>query len=518
MKSNINQVRLGAFLSYINMAIGSLIPMFYTPIMLQLLGQDEYGLFKLSNSVTSYLSLISFGIGSAVVRYLTKYRTERDKEGEQNIFGLFNIIFMVISLLTVFVGVVITFSLGSIYGNSITGEGQIFELKILVLILSLTTSLNFFCTPYNAVVTSHERFLFLQIINILTTIVTPIVNIMALYMGFKSIGMVVSSFSISIVIQIVYIIYVRKSIGIRPKYNNIPKHLIKEILVFSFWIFIANVVSQLYNTTDTLIIGAIPSLATVGVAIYNIGITFNNMLGNFSTGLLSVLTPKVNMMVFSNKSNSELTDLMIRVGRIQCYIVTLISTGFISFGRPFIKLWAGVGYEEAYWVAIVTMIPICIPLVQSTATNIIIAQNKHRFRSMVYLFIAILNVFGTIGCVRYFGIIGASLVTGISNLLGQGLLMNWYYYKKIHLDIFRFWKSVINIFIGPIVMCIVSLVLSIYINFYSWLTLSVGIIVYVILFLMYNWFFIMNDYEKDIFLKPIVKIFNKIKGSMIKSK
>ena len=51
MSSNkkINQVRTGAVLSYINMAIGSLIPMFYTPIMLQLLGQSEYGLYKLSS-------------------------------------------------------------------------------------------------------------------------------------------------------------------------------------------------------------------------------------------------------------------------------------------------------------------------------------------------------------------------------------------------------------------------------------------------------------------------------------
>lgn len=37
---NMNQVRMGAILSYLNMAIGSLIPMFYTPIMLQLMEQN----------------------------------------------------------------------------------------------------------------------------------------------------------------------------------------------------------------------------------------------------------------------------------------------------------------------------------------------------------------------------------------------------------------------------------------------------------------------------------------------
>ena len=111
---NMNQVRMGAILSYINMGIGSLIPMFYTPIMLQLMGQSEFGLYRLSSSVTSYLSLISFGIGSAVVRYFTKYRAEGDKDGEQNIFGLFNIVFAIISFLALLVGVIISLNLGII--------------------------------------------------------------------------------------------------------------------------------------------------------------------------------------------------------------------------------------------------------------------------------------------------------------------------------------------------------------------------------------------------------------------
>ena len=81
-------------MSYINMALGSLVPMFYTPVMLSLLGQNEYGLYKLASTVTSYLGLISFGIGSAVVRYLVKFRAEGDKDGEERMFGLFNIIFL----------------------------------------------------------------------------------------------------------------------------------------------------------------------------------------------------------------------------------------------------------------------------------------------------------------------------------------------------------------------------------------------------------------------------------------
>lgn len=506
-----SQLRIGAVLSYINMAIGALIPMFYTPIMLELLGQSEYGLFKLSSSVTSYLSLISFGIGSAVVRYLTKYRTEGDKDGEEGVFGLFNVIFAVISVITIVAGAVIVFFLEPIYGNAINNPEQMTVMRILVLILSCTTALTFLCTPYNAVVTSHERFVFLQLINIITTVLVPIVNIIVLYMGFKSIGLVVSSLALNIIVQILYITYVRLSIKLKPNYKNMPKYLIKEILVFSLWIFVANVVNQLYNSTDTLIIGAVPALATVGVAVYNIGVTFNTMVQSFSVGILSVLTPKVNGMVFSGKNNSELTDLMIRVGRLQCYIVSLVVTGFIAFGRQFITLWVGPENLEAYWVALVTMIPACIPLVQNVALNVIVAQNKHRFRSLVFLLIAVINVIGTIICVNKFGIVGAAVVTGAANILGTGIIMNWYYWKRIGLEIPRFWKSVAHLFIIPIIMCIISLVVFKFVQLTNWGILLPCIALYAILFVLLNWAIVMNDYEKDIIRGPIRKIKNKLK-------
>ncbi len=506
-----SQLRIGAVLSYINMAIGTLIPMFYTPIMLELLGQSEYGLYKLSSSVTSYLALISFGIGSAVVRYLTKYRTEGDKDGEEGIFGLFNVIFAIISVITVIAGIVIVFILEPIYGNAINNPEQMMEMRILVLILSCTTALSFLCTPYNAVVTSHERFVFLQLINIITTVLVPVVNIIVLYMGFKSIGIVASSLILNIIVQILYIIYVRRSIKLRPNYKNMPKYLIKEILVFSFWIFVANVVMQLYNSTDTLIIGAVPALATIGVAVYNIGVTFNNMVQSFSVGILSVLTPKVNGMVFSGKSNTELTDLMIRIGRLQCYIVSLVVTGFIAFGRQFISLWVGDENLDAYWVALVTMIPACIPLIQNVALSTIVAMNKHKFRSIVFLAIATINVIGTIICVNSFGIIGAAVVTGAANILGTGFIMNWYYWKKIGLEIPRFWKSVGHLFIIPIIMCVIALIAFNFIQLNSWLMLLPFIAIYAIVFIVLNWLFVMNDYEKDIFRGPLRKIKNKLK-------
>lgn len=427
-----NQLRIGAVMSYINMALGTLIPMFYTPLMLDLLGKSEYGLYKLSSTVTSYLSLISFGVGSAVVRYLVKYKTEGDYEGEQRIFGLFNIIFTIISTIALVAGIVISFCVPFFYSKSLNSE-ELVRMQILVGILSLNTAVSFSTTAYSGVVTCHERFVFLQFINIIATVINPVMTIIVLLLGFESIGMTVVSLLLSVITRIVYTIYVRASIKIKPVYKKMPTYLIKELLVFSFWVFLSQLVNQLYSSTDTLIIGTVPALATVGVAVYNIGAVFNHMVGSFTTGISSVLTPKVNTAVFRGNNNEELTDLVIRFGRLQGYIVAIVCSGFIVFGQDFILLWAGKGYEDAYWVALFTMIPSCVPLMQSVALNIVVAQNKHKFRSLVYLAVAILNVIGTWLCVNKYGIIGAALVSGVAYLIGPCFIMNWYYWKKYSL-------------------------------------------------------------------------------------
>ena len=509
MNNEKSQLKSGVILSYINIFLGNLIPIFYTPIMLNLLGQSEYGLYKLSSNVTSYLTLVSLGIGSAVTRYLIKYRIEKSREYEERILGLFMIIFQIIAFLAFFIGLLLMFNLDIWYGESLSAS-QLIRMKIIVFIMVCNMSIGFALTPYVSVVNSHEKFIFLQSMNIISTCVGPILNLIVLFLGYASIGMAISSMIINVLVQLLYLLYVRNVIKIKPRYKNLPFELLKEILGFSFWIFVSNVVSQLYNATDTVMIGAVPALATKGVAIYNVGTTFNSIMLTMTTALSNVLAPKTNKMVFSGASQNELTDFVTKIGRLQSYIVTLIITGFIAFGQPFIYYYAGVEYRDSFWVAILMMIPNVIPLTQSACLNVVIAQNKHKFRSIVYLVIAISNVLGTWVLMKFIGVIGAALMTGIALFVGTGIAMNWYYDQKIKLDMKKFWIEVGKIWIVPVSMCFITLILSSIIDFYNLRILLMSILVYTFIYCFLQIKFIMNKNEKDLILKPVINVANKV--------
>ena len=74
----INQRKAGVILSYTSQLIKILSGVLYTPIMLRLLGQSEYGLYQLVYSVVSYLSLLSLGFGSSYIRFYSKAKNEEN--------------------------------------------------------------------------------------------------------------------------------------------------------------------------------------------------------------------------------------------------------------------------------------------------------------------------------------------------------------------------------------------------------------------------------------------------------
>lgn len=505
-EGNSKQIKLGMIVSYLNIIVGNLIPLLYTPIMLDLLGQNEYGLYKMASTTTSYLSLMALGIGSAVTKYLVKARVEGGQEAEEKMFGLFNLIFQVIALLSLLVGGIIVWKLDVVYGTSLT-DVELAQMRILVAILVLNMAVGFSSSSYNAVLHAHERYIFIHVINFLSSVASPMLNLVVLFLGFRSIGMVSVSLGINVFIRIINLVFIRRTLHLRPRYRAMPLNAVSEIFSFSFWVFVGNIVGQIYSSTDVVIIGAIPALATVGAAVYSVGSTFSNMMFSIAQVTPTLFLTSTNRMVFSGCSDDELTGLMIKVGRMQCFIVALVCSGFIAFGKPFIDFYAGPEYADAYWVAVLVMIPNCIPLVQTVALNVIQAKNMHRFRSIVYLLIALLNIVGTLLLVNRFGVIGAAVPTGLAYILGQGLIMNWYYWKKVHLDIPRFWKSLLPNLAIAAIMCILTLLLSNWIDFYTPYVMFVGIIVYSATYCVCLWLFVMTSDER----KEITRVRMKFK-------
>lgn len=503
-----NQLRSGVIISYINLAISSIIPFVYTPIMLRMLGQAEYGLYSLSHSAVAYLSLLSFGFGSTIIRYIAKYRAEGNKEAEEKVYGFFIMLYCGLATLILIGGAIIANNVEPIFHRGLT-DAELSKMRVLVMIMAFNSALSFPVSVFSSMITAHEKYIYRKLVDMLATVGAPIANLIALYMGYQSVGMAFAATVMQFIMLPLNAGYCFKVLNLKPRFTILPHSLIKELVGFSVFIFIGSIVDMLFWATDKVILGMLTS--SVAVAVYNVGGTFNNMVMNLSTSISGVLTPKITGMVIKNASKDELTELFVRIGRLQFIIIAIIVSGFTVFGQSFINLWAGPDYADAYWVAILTMFPLCIPLIQNTGLSIVVAQNKHQFRSIVYLIIAIANVVSTYLVVPTTGIVGAALCSCVAYLVGQGLIMNIYYYKVTGIDIPLFWKNIGEMAVIPGAMLVLGLAIKCFVEIKCWRLFLTGVVLYSFIYAVLMYIFALNDYEKDVFRKPMFNFLSLIK-------
>lgn len=501
-----DQVKAGALLSLASVLISNLIPFIYTPLMLRILGQAEYGLLGIANSFMGYISLLSFGISGTIVRYIAKYRAIGDTAGEERIFGLFIKIYSVIGIAILVAGTSLALNL-DFYGRSLTEE-ELDLLKKLVLLMTLNTALFIPLSPFGAMITAHEEFVFSKLTSMVFTILSPILNLVMLYLGYGSLGLMASSAVLNVLSNIMYVGYVLKKLKLRPRFSSVEKGVLREILGFSMFVFLGYVVDMLYWATDKMIIGW--AVGTVATAIYNIGASFNGYVTGISTAISGVLMPRITSMAVKDVPKEEFTTLFIKVGRLQFIIISFIVSAFVAFGRQFIGIWAGEGYEDAYYVALLTMLPVTVPLIQNTGLNILYATNKHQFRSVVYACIALLNAILTFIWVEKYGIIGAAMATCLAYVVGNILIINWYYYKKIGIDIPLFWKNILRMSPLMFTMGTAWWFLLDMLTVDSWLSFFSLAIVYTGMYFPLAYLFMMNDYEKDLIRGPLMKVLRKM--------
>ena len=494
------QRKTGAILSYVSIIVNTLIQLLYTPLLIRMLGQSEYGLYSLANSIIGYLTVLDLGFGNAIIVYTAKYRAKKDKESEQKLHGMFKIVFYVIGIIAVILGLILYLNVNLFFKQTMT-DVELNKARIMMLILTFNLGITFSFSIYSSIISAYEKFTFQKIIAISSTIMKPLIMIPLLFLGMKSITMtLVITFANVFVVTSNYL-FCKKKLKVNIKFNGFDKALFKTILGYSIWIFIGVIVDKVNWSVDNFILGSVSG--TVAVSIYSLATTLNQLFINLSNAASSVLLPKMSKMIAKNASPDKITKEFVKIGRLQHLIIFLMVSGFIIIGKEFFQIWAGEGYEDSYYTGLLLIIPVCVPLIQNLGISIRQAMNKHRFSSIVRMCVAILNLIISIPLAKAYGAIGAAAGTCIGLTIST-IIQNFYYHLAIKLDIIYFWKTIIKMSIPFIIPWVITITFKNFIVLDGILSLILYGGIFTATYCFTAYFLSMNEYEKNIIKKPII--------------
>lgn len=503
----VNQLKAGVVLNYVVIFLNTVVGLLYTPYMLRMMGQSEYGLYSLVASVIAYLTVLDLGFGNAIVRYTAKFRAEKKTEEQYEMFGMFFLLYFVIGIIAFGIGLGLYFNVDTLFGNTMTAV-ELGRARIMMLLLVANLAFTFPMSIWGSIIQAYEDFVFQKSLNIIRIILNTVVMICLLHFGYKAVAMVVVQTIFNVLTLVINFVYCRRKLNIHIyfRFEHFHWGFLKEVAIYSFWIFLNAIMDRVYWSTGQFVLGAM--VGTVAVAVFAIAIQLEGMYMQFSTAISSVFLPKVTAMVATNRSRKEISDLFIRTGRIQYIVLAYILSGFIIFGRQFIELWAGAGYTDAYIISLLFFIPLTVPLIQNLGITILQARNEMKFRSVLYIIIALVSLAMQIVLTRYFGGIGCAMGVSGALVVGQILIMNVYYRRRQDLDIKTFWKEISKMSIIPIVLIFSSmLVIRHFFALDSWGKLILGIAAFSLVYIPLFFRFSMTDDERNLFISMFHKIF-----------
>lgn len=503
------QRKIGIVLSYLNIVLNSVIGIFYTPFILSKLGNAEYGLYQLVQSVSSYLVIANCGTGTAMTKFVSQFRAQKDKQGEDNYILHNMLVATILMLIICAMGIVLWNNLHVLFPN-FTSE-ELTKAKTLFSILVSNIMLSTYTNAFAGYAVAHERFAFTNGWGTVRVILRVLIIVVLLNLGFDSVAVV----SVDLIINILYLLILLymciAKLGMRMRFRYWDRYLLRSTFVFSLAILIQAIVNQVNQNVDKMLLGML--CTTLEVTIYSIAMTVFVVFSQLPTALGSVFLPQITTMVYSRCTNDDLVALSAKVGRIQFMIVGAALAGFMLFGKNFMTCWVGsqIGDDvnTAWLIALIIMIPSTVTASNGVCSSILDAKEKRFIGSSVLLIVAIVNMILTFFLIKRMGIIGAPIATAIATVIGSIFLLNLYFISRLRINIIRMYALILK---GTLPCLLLTSLICFCITrnwSYSWKSFIFEVFVFLIIYglLMVN--FGLKEEEKKEILGKVYCIIRK---------
>lgn len=488
--------KIGAVLSYVSMIFEVLSTLLLTPLIISSLGDAEYGVYKLVASVTVYLLLLDLGMGNSVVRYVAKYKATDDIESSRKFMGVCIIFYSVIAVVVLVLGAVLITSFQDIFATGLSAAEIVLSKKLLLLTV-INAAVTLGTSVFYNVIIAYSKFAVSKGSALIQIIIRIILTAVALNLGFKSVAIVAINLGLTIAIRLYYTIYVLYVIKLLPKFKNIDFSFIKDIIAYSAFVLLQMIATQINSYVDSVLLGMLVTSSSVIIAIYGVGTQLVQYFQSIGQAMGGILMPGVVKMVESGATAKALQNEMIRIGRYSISILGIVFVGFVINGQAFLEFWIGKGYEQSYLVALMLIFAQLFILSESVGNQILWAKNKHHRQALIKLAIVIINVILTIFLIQWEPLLGATIGTFISLMLGDIILMNFTFRKEIGISLIKYYAGLFKGILPCLILSGASGFLISLLNLSGLPGLIINVGVMMLVYGISMWLFGFNQSEKS---------------------
>jgi len=309
---------------------------FTTPLILAILGTDNYGLFMLLIAIIAPLGLANLSLGQATIKYVAEAYGRSDM-AEACTYVRTTLLFNLgVGLLGSLAIVLLAPALVTGVFN-ITAANQALA-EICLYWIAAGWSVNQIATTFNAVPAALQRYDLVSIGTILFTLVNTGLGVAVLLMGGNLLAFVEAYFATQVFGAIGWFWLAHRllpSISLFPRWNGLA---FRRSFRFGFWQTVSQVGGLVANHTDKYVLGILMPMNAMGL--YNIALQVEQKVYIVIYKMAEVLFPTFSHMQAQDNKRRESLAVM-RSSWLLSTLATTILVPLIIWSRDFLVLWVG---------------------------------------------------------------------------------------------------------------------------------------------------------------------------------
>lgn len=463
------------------------------------MGNEQYGLYQLIGVTVGYLGLLDFGFSAAITRYVAKYNAENDACGRACFLGMALVIYSCLALLGLLLGMIAYVKIDLIFPKLIIEEQH--QVRLMLCFLLASFSFSMIGNVFQGALSGAQEFIFARSLAVVSEFLRVLGTLFIVFQNYGAVELTLMGSLIGMFSWIVCVVYFFRKLHYDISFRVFDSNLFKEMFGFSFFIFLGQMMSVMYWRIGIFVLGVMST--TTAVAVYSVAMNLNGIFLVFVNSINSVLLPKLTHMVVHRVSDDEKTVFVARIGRILLFVYGYLFIGFAFFGRQFIDLWIGPDYRDAWMATMIVVGASAIPRIQGAVNDLMKAMNKHRFLSVMYVIMGLVNVVIAVFLTKTMGVIGVAVGTAVALIVGNIVIANCYYQRVLGIQVQKFFQITFSrTWLALLVSALIALILE-YLSLSGWFGFIVKGMSFTLVYGLILWSYALRDDERALFLSFI---------------
>lgn len=315
--------------------------LYSTRLVMNILGQSDYGIYMLVAGIVSFLSYFTTAMVTTTQRHLSYSHGQRDKEQTKLIFANSYLTNTLLGLSLVLILVSLTSFLFN--GSTLNISADKFEeAKWVYLIILTSIFLTFITSPFKASLIARENVVYISVVDIIDGIL-KVALVFLLYL-FESQRLVVYSCIITFVMLFnflalaIYAVIKYEECCLLPKFSHWNKHIQKDLLGFTTWTIYGSL--SIFFRTQGIAILLNRAFGTVINASFGIAGQILGSLAFLSSAILNAFTPQI-IKAEGEKNREHMLVLCLKACKYCYLLLAIVALPVIFEIDNILSIWLG---------------------------------------------------------------------------------------------------------------------------------------------------------------------------------